>query len=63
MAKQNKNALMDAPDVLKKIGAYKAEEVAALKKNSSITALRAKAAAQPSPRGFAKTLKLSLIHI
>lgn len=57
MAKQNKNALMDAPDVLKKIGAYKAEEVAALKKNSSITALRAKAAAQPSPRGFAKTLK------
>ncbi len=50
-------ALMDAPDVLKKIAAYKAEEVAALQDEISIEDLRLAAADQPPARGFAKTLK------
>lgn len=52
-------SLMDAPDVLKKIAAYKADEVAALKVRTSISELRAQAAALPDPRGFHAALKQS----
>lgn len=45
-------SLMDAPDVLKRIAAYKADEVTALKARTSIEALRKQAAALPGPRGF-----------
>jgi len=45
-------SLMDAPDVLKKIAAYKADEVAALKARTTIEALREMAATLPRPRGF-----------
>ena len=51
------NTLMDAPDVLKKIAAYKADEVAALKARTSIKALRDTAAKLPTPRGFAKAIQ------
>ena len=51
------NTLMDAPDVLKKIAAYKAGEVAALKARTSIKALRGTAAKLPAPRGFAKAVQ------
>ena len=51
------NTLMDAPDVLKKIAAYKADEVAALKAVTTIAALRQTAAALPKPRGFEATIK------
>lgn len=50
-------SLMDAPDVLKKIAAYKADEVAALKSKTTIEALREDAAAMPQPRGFEKAIK------
>jgi len=42
-------SLMDAPDVLKKIAAYKADEVAALKAKTTIEALRETAASLPRP--------------
>ena len=42
------NTLMDAPDVLKKIAAYKAGEVAALKARTTIKALRDTAAKLPA---------------
>jgi len=51
------NTLMDAPDVLKKIAAYKADEVAALKARTTIEALREQAAALPRPRGFETAIK------
>ena len=51
------NTLMDAPDVLKKIAAYKADEVAALKARTTIEALRTHAAALPRPRGFEAAIK------
>jgi len=50
-------SLMDAPDVLKKIAAYKADEVAALKARITIEALREQAAALPRPRGFEAAIK------
>ncbi len=50
-------SLMDAPDVLKKIAAYKADEVKALKMRASITELRVHSAKLPAPRGFAAALK------
>ncbi len=50
-------SLMDAPDVLKKIAAYKADEVAALKRRTTVEALRAQAAALPRPRGFEAAIK------
>lgn len=50
-------SLMDAPDVLKKIAAYKADEVAALKSRTTIEALRETAAALPRPRGFEAAIK------
>lgn len=50
-------SLMDAPDVLKKIAAYKVDEVAALKSKTTIEALREAAAAMPHPRGFEKAIK------
>ena len=43
------NTLMDAPDVLKKIAAYKADEVAALKAKTTLNALRETAASLPRP--------------
>ena len=43
---------MDAPDVLKKIAAYKADEVAALKARTTIETLRKQATALNRPRGF-----------
>ena len=49
--------LMDAPDVLKKIAAYKADEVAALKAETTIEALREKATTLPRPRGFEASIK------
>jgi len=52
-----RNTLMDAPDVLKKIAAYKADEVAALKARTAIEILREKAAALPRPRGFEAAIK------
>jgi indole-3-glycerol phosphate synthase len=48
---------MDAPDVLKRIAAYKADEVAALKTRTTIDALREAAAALPHPRGFERAIK------
>ncbi len=51
------NTLMDAPDVLKKIAAYKADEVAALKTRTTIDDLRREAAKNPAPRGFTKAIQ------
>ena len=51
------NTLMDAPDVLKKIAAYKAEEVAELRDEISIEDLREIARDQAPVRGFAKAIK------
>jgi len=50
------NTLMDAPDVLKKIASYKAEEVAELSDEISIEELRDIAKDLPRPRGFAKAI-------
>ena len=61
------STLMDAPDILKKIAAYKVDEVVALRDEISIEELRDIARDQTPARGFAKaiqnTLGLSLIHI
>ena len=43
--------------MLKKIAAYKADEVAALKARTTIEALRETAAALPRPRGFEAAIK------
>ena len=51
------NTLMDAPDVLKKIASYKAEEVAALRDDISIEDLRDIAHDLPRPRGFTKAIQ------
>jgi len=48
--------LMDAPDVLKKIAAYKADEVEALRDDISIEELREIAHDLTPPRGFAKAI-------
>ena len=53
------NALMDAPDVLKKIAAYKIDEVAALRDDISIEELRDIARDQAPARGFAKTIQIA----
>lgn len=45
-------SLMDAPDVLKRIAAYKADEVEDLKGKATIEELRADAARLQKPRGF-----------
>ena len=50
-------SLMDAPDVLKKIAAYKADEVEALRQDISIQELREIAADLPRPRGFTKAIQ------
>jgi indole-3-glycerol phosphate synthase len=50
---------MKAPNVLKKIAAYKAREVEVLKSQTSIEALRKIAANGPAPRGFMAALKSS----
>lgn len=50
-------SLMDAPDVLKKIAAYKADGVSALKARTSIEELRKQASTLPAPRGFHASLR------
>jgi indole-3-glycerol phosphate synthase len=50
-------SLMDAPDVLKRIAAYKAEEVASLKARTTIETLRKQAAALARPRGFKAAIR------
>ena len=49
--------LMNAPDVLKKIAAYKADEVRALEDEVSIDDLRVVAKDRPPARGFAEALR------
>ncbi len=49
--------LMDAPDVLKKIAAYKADEVETLRNEISPEELRIKARNQAPTRGFARAIK------
>ena len=49
--------LMDAPDVLKRIAAYKANEVTALLASTSIEGLRNTASTLPPPRGFTKAIQ------
>ena len=51
------NTLMDAPDVLKRIAGYKADEVKALKQRTSLNALRKQAATLKAPRGFEKAIR------
>lgn len=51
------NTLMDAPDVLKKIATYKADEVAALREDCTIEELRDIAQSLPRPRGFTKAIQ------
>lgn len=51
------NTLMDAPDVLKKIAAYKVDEVAALRADISIEELRDIARDQSPARGFTKAVQ------
>ncbi|WP_427450264.1 indole-3-glycerol phosphate synthase TrpC [Litorimonas sp. WD9-15] len=51
------SALMDAPDVLKRIATYKADEVTALKSQTTIEVLRETAAALPHPRKFEDAIK------
>ena len=54
-------SLMDAPDVLMKIAAYKVDEVKALKVRTNTAELRAYAQTLPSPKGFANALKAAAI--
>ena len=54
---QNNKGLMDAPDVLKKIAAYKIDEVAVLKSRISEADLLAQAKAAPKPLGFEAAIK------
>ncbi len=56
------NTLMNAPDVLKKIASYKADEVAALRDDISIEELRDIARDQPPARGFAKAIQSATHH-
>ena len=51
------NTLMDAPDVLKKIAAYKVDEVATLRDDISIEELREIARDQAPARGFNKAIQ------
>ena len=51
------NTLMDAPDVLKKIAAYKVDEVATLRDDISIEELREIARDQTPARGFTKAIQ------
>lgn len=50
-------SLMDAPDVLKKIAAYKADEVETIRAKTTIQALRETAASLPHPRQFEGAIK------
>ena len=52
-------SLMDAPDVLKKIAAYKVDEVAALRSRISEAELLTQAKAAPTPLGFEAALKIA----
>lgn len=57
MADFKHKGLMDAPDVLKKIGDYKADEVAALRMRMTKADLLKAAKAAPAPRGFEAAIK------
>jgi indole-3-glycerol phosphate synthase len=48
--------MANLPDALAKILAYKADEVAALKRARTLSSLEAEAKAAPKPRGFAQAL-------
>ena len=50
---------MDAPDVLKRIAAYKSEEVQHLKSKTTIEDLRRHAATRPAPKGFEAAIQAS----
>ena len=54
------STLMDAPDILKKIAAYKVDEVVALRDEISIEELRDIARDQTPARGFAKAIQNTL---
>lgn len=56
------NTLIDAPNVLKKIAAYKADEVEALRDDISIEDLRDIARGLPKPRGFTKAIHAAKGH-
>jgi indole-3-glycerol phosphate synthase len=49
--------MTDTPDILKRILARKAEEIAARSAKVPLSALREQAAAAPAPRGFAKAIE------
>ncbi|MDG1521764.1 MAG: indole-3-glycerol phosphate synthase TrpC [Hellea sp.] len=53
------NTLMDAPDVLKKIAAYKKNEVLLLKSTTTIDLLRDSAKNISAPKGFLRAIKKS----
>lgn len=53
------NTLMDAPDVLKKIAAYKKNEVLLLKSTTTIDSLRDSAKNISAPKGFLRAIKKS----
>lgn len=53
-------SLMDAPDVLKKIAAYKADEVTALKSRTTRESLREQARTHPRPRGFEAAIRTAV---
>jgi len=57
MGSHTTSTLMDTPDVLKKIAAYKADELAALRDEISIEELREIARDQAPARGFAKAIQ------
>ena len=57
MASFKHNSLMDAPDVLKKIAAYKADEVAALQMRMTKAELLKAANAAPAPLSFEAAIK------
>lgn len=54
--------MADTPNILKKIAAYKRDEVKALRAEVSLKELRAKAAAMPAPKPFAAAIRDAAIN-